>query len=127
MTDSANETKLAEYINDDPPKSHFVARMGHTVSRICKAVLEAMHESRRMQAEREIARFLARQQSSGSNNHIDDWPSVQSSDPRQPANAEQAAIAELRSLSDRDLKDIGLHRSEVLSAIRNPPTRRSLL
>jgi hypothetical protein len=76
MTDSANETKLAEYINDDPPTSHFLARMGHGLSCICKAVLEAMHESRRTQAQREIARFLARQQSSGSNNRKDDWPSV---------------------------------------------------
>jgi uncharacterized protein YjiS (DUF1127 family) len=36
---------------------------------------------------------------------------------------EQAAINQLRSLSDRQLKDIGLDRSEIIGAVRNQVTR----
>ena len=34
--------------------------------------------------------------------------------------SEQTAIVELASLSDRDLRDIGLHRSEIACAVRDP-------
>jgi uncharacterized protein YjiS (DUF1127 family) len=36
---------------------------------------------------------------------------------------EQAAIAQLCSLSDRELKDIGITRSEILSAVKFQPAR----
>jgi uncharacterized protein YjiS (DUF1127 family) len=36
---------------------------------------------------------------------------------------EQAAIAQLWSMSDRELKDIGLTRSEITGAVRGEATR----
>jgi uncharacterized protein YjiS (DUF1127 family) len=36
---------------------------------------------------------------------------------------EQAAIAQLESMSDRDLKDIGLTRSEITGAVRGEAAR----
>jgi uncharacterized protein YjiS (DUF1127 family) len=36
---------------------------------------------------------------------------------------ERAAINQLSSLSDRQLKDIGLNRSEIIGAVRNRETR----
>ena len=35
---------------------------------------------------------------------------------------ERAAIAHLSRLSDRELKDIGLHRSQILAAVRGDAT-----
>ena len=37
---------------------------------------------------------------------------------------EQAAIAQLWSMSDRELKDLGLRRSEITSAVRDNPRPR---
>jgi uncharacterized protein YjiS (DUF1127 family) len=37
---------------------------------------------------------------------------------------ERAAIRQLNSLSDRQLKDIGLDRSEIMGAVRNGARRR---
>jgi uncharacterized protein YjiS (DUF1127 family) len=37
---------------------------------------------------------------------------------------EQAAIDQLKSLSDRELKDIGLDRSGIIGAVRNKAERR---
>ena len=36
---------------------------------------------------------------------------------------ERAAIAQLSAMSDRDLKDIGVHRSDIHRAVRLRPTR----
>jgi hypothetical protein len=76
MTDTANQTKLAKYIHVDTPKRNSPAKTGRTLSRIFNAILGAMHESRRMQAEREIARFFARQQGSVSIHSNPTWPTI---------------------------------------------------
>ncbi len=44
----------------------------------------------------------------------------------QESRANAIAIAQLRALDDRILKDIGLHRGEIASAVLNPPDERRI-
>ena len=61
MTHVANRKNLASYVSHNPPKRNAVVKKVDIVRRIFAAILDAMHESRRRQAEREIANFVARQ------------------------------------------------------------------
>ncbi len=58
MTYTANHKNLASYVPYNPPKRNaIVKKVG--ILRIFDAILDAMHESRRRQAEREIAKLVA--------------------------------------------------------------------
>jgi hypothetical protein len=61
MTDAANHTNLASYVTHDPPKPNGIVKKVGNLRHIFEAILNAMYESRRRQAEREIANFVARQ------------------------------------------------------------------
>ena len=56
MTYAANQKTLAPYVSYNPPKRNaIVKKVG-----ILRRIFDAMHRSRRRQAEREIANFVAR-------------------------------------------------------------------
>jgi hypothetical protein len=61
MTYTANQKNLASYVSYNPPQRNAIAKTVGILRRIFGAILDAMHESRRRQAEREIANFVARQ------------------------------------------------------------------
>jgi len=52
MTDTANQKNLDAYVDRNPPKRDAVG----ILRRVFGALLEAMNESRRRQADREIAK-----------------------------------------------------------------------
>ena len=60
MTYAANRTTSASYVSCEPPTRTIEKKVG-ILRRIFGAILNAMHESRRRQAEREIAYLVARQ------------------------------------------------------------------
>src|SRR6516164_6287044 len=60
MTYAANRTTSASYVSCAPPMRAIEKKVG-ILRRIFDAILNAMHESRRRQAEREIAYFVALQ------------------------------------------------------------------
>jgi hypothetical protein len=59
MTDTTNHKTLVAYLAYNPRRRNAIANWAGVLSRIFYAFLGAMHESRRTQAEREIARFAA--------------------------------------------------------------------
>ena len=59
MTYAANRTTSASYVSCEPPRA--IEKKVGILRRIFDAILNAMHESRRRQAEREIANFVALQ------------------------------------------------------------------
>lgn len=68
MTYAQNEKGLGAYGGYNPPKSNMFAKQRGTLKRIANvifdamtAILDAMYETRRRQAEREIANFIERQ------------------------------------------------------------------
>jgi len=61
MTDTANYKKLASYGGYNPPMRNAITKVIGIPGRFFHSILHAMHESRRRQAEREIANFVARQ------------------------------------------------------------------
>ena len=61
MTYAVNHKNLASYVSCNPPKRSAIVKTAGILRRIFGAILDAMHESRRRQAEREIANFVARQ------------------------------------------------------------------
>ena len=61
MTYAANQKNLVSYVSYSPPQRNAIVKKVGILWRIFGAVLDAMHESRRMQAEREIANFVALQ------------------------------------------------------------------
>ena len=60
VTYAANRTNSASYVSCEPPTRTIEKTVG-VLRRIFDAILNAMHESRRRQAEREIANFIERQ------------------------------------------------------------------
>jgi hypothetical protein len=60
MTYAANHKNLASYVSCNPPKRSAIVKTVGILRRIFGAMLDAMHESRRRQAERKIANFVAR-------------------------------------------------------------------
>ena len=60
MTDAANDRNLASYVGYSLPKRNAIVRTVGILQRFFVGILDAMHESRRRQAEREIANFVAR-------------------------------------------------------------------
>lgn len=58
MTYAANQKNLASYVSYNAPKRNAIAKKFGILRRIFGAILDAMHESRRRQAEREIANFI---------------------------------------------------------------------
>ena len=61
MTYAANKKNLASYVHYDPSMQNQTAKKVGILRRIFDAIFDAMHESRRRQAEREITDFVARQ------------------------------------------------------------------
>jgi len=61
MTYAANQKNLTSYVSYNPPARNATVRTVSILRRMFSAILDAMHESRRRQAEREIANFVARQ------------------------------------------------------------------
>ena len=61
MTYAANHKNLASYVSCNPRKRSAIEKGGGILRRIFDRILDAMHESRRRQAEIEIANFVARQ------------------------------------------------------------------
>ena len=59
MTYTANHKNLASYVSYNPPKRNAIVKKVGILRRIFDAIFDAMHESRRRQAEREIAKFVA--------------------------------------------------------------------
>ena len=59
MTYAANQKNLVSYVSYSPPQRNAIVKKVGILWRIFGAVLDAMHESRRRQAEREIAKFVA--------------------------------------------------------------------
>jgi hypothetical protein len=59
MTYAANQKNLVSYVSYSPPQRNAIVKKVGILWRIFGVVLDAMHESRRMQAEREIANFVA--------------------------------------------------------------------
>jgi hypothetical protein len=59
MTYTANHKNLASYVRYNPPKRNSIVKKVGILRRIFGALFDAMHESRRRQAEREIAKFVA--------------------------------------------------------------------
>ena len=60
MTYAANQKNLTSYVSYNPPARNATVRTVSILRRMFSAILDAMHESRRRQAEREIANFVAR-------------------------------------------------------------------
>jgi len=60
MTDAANHKNLTDYVGYDSAKRNTVVRRIGVLRLIFDSVLNAMYESCRAQAEREIANFVAR-------------------------------------------------------------------
>jgi hypothetical protein len=60
MTYVAIQKKLVSYASYSPPQRNAIVKKVGILWRIFGAVLDAMHESRRRQAEREIANFVTR-------------------------------------------------------------------
>ena len=60
MTYAENQKNLVSYVRYNPPKRNAIVKKVGILWRIFGAILDAMHESRRRQAEREIANFVAR-------------------------------------------------------------------
>jgi hypothetical protein len=60
MICAANHKNPASYVSYNPPKHNAIVKKVGILRRIFDAILGAMHESRRRQAEREIANFVAR-------------------------------------------------------------------
>ena len=61
MTYTANHKNLASYASYNSPKHNVIVKGMRILQRIFKMIFYALHESRRRQAERELARFAARQ------------------------------------------------------------------
>ena len=61
MTHAANHKNLTSYVSYSPPKRNAIVKKVGILRRIFVAILDAMHELRRRQAEREIANLVARQ------------------------------------------------------------------
>ena len=59
MTDTASHKNLASYVGYNPPKHNALVNAVGILGRVFSALLEAMHKSRRRQAEREIAKYIA--------------------------------------------------------------------
>jgi hypothetical protein len=59
MTLAASHKNLASYVSYNPPKRNAIVKTVGILRRIFAAMLDAMHASRRSQAEREIAKFIA--------------------------------------------------------------------
>ena len=59
MTYTANHKNLASYAGYDPPRRNAMVNGVSILRRVFGALLEAMHESRRRQTERDIANFVA--------------------------------------------------------------------
>ena len=59
MTHAANHQNLASYVSYNPPKRNATEKKVGNLRRFFGAILDAMHETRRRQAEREIANFVA--------------------------------------------------------------------
>jgi hypothetical protein len=59
MTYAAHQKNLASYVCYNPLLRNVIVKKVGMLRRIFGAVLDAMHESRRGQAEREIANFFA--------------------------------------------------------------------
>jgi hypothetical protein len=57
MTDAANYKNLASYVSHNPPKRNGIVKKVGNLRHIFVTILNAMHEPRRRQAEREIAKF----------------------------------------------------------------------
>jgi hypothetical protein len=59
MTYATHKKYPASYVSYNPPKHNAIVKTVGILRRIFEAILHAMHESRRSQAEREIAKFVA--------------------------------------------------------------------
>jgi hypothetical protein len=59
MTDTADHDKLASYGGYNPPRRNAIMKGVGPLRRFFHALYNSMHESRRRQAEREIAKFAA--------------------------------------------------------------------
>ena len=59
MTYTANHKNPVSYVSYNPPKRNAIVKKVGILRRIFDAILDAMHESRRRQAAREIAKFVA--------------------------------------------------------------------
>lgn len=59
MADTTNLKTLVVHVSDNRPKQNVILKVFGVLRRIFDTLFEAMHESRRRQAEREIAKFVA--------------------------------------------------------------------
>ena len=59
MTYTADHKNLASYVGHGPPRRNAVVNGVGTLRRVFGALLDAVHESRRRQTERDIANYVA--------------------------------------------------------------------
>ena len=59
MTYTADHKNLASYVGYGPPRRNAVVKRVGILRRVFGALLEAMHELRRKQTERDIANYVA--------------------------------------------------------------------
>ena len=59
MTYTADHKNLASYVGHGPPRRHALVKGVGILRRVFGALVEALHESRRRQTERDIANYVA--------------------------------------------------------------------